>query len=84
MNSIGQGYTSQKGNDYIKFSNGLIVQWGTTTQTPETVTFGISFTQTPSVVLADVEFRQDSAFVANRSITGVTINRTACWLAIGY
>lgn len=84
MNSIGQGYTSQKGDDYIKFSNGLIVQWGTTTQSPETVAFGITFTQTPSVVLADVESRQNSAFVANRTTTNVTINRTACWIAIGY
>ena len=93
MNSIGQGYTSQKGNDYIKFSNGLIVQWGTTTQEERTATFGIAFTQAPYIIItpnSSSGYTYASA-VDNVSIPGFTTytyggvsSRPFFWTAIGF
>ena len=67
MNTIGQGYTSQKGDDYIKFSNGLIVQWGRvsyTTSAQYTVSFNIPFTNANSISVALMQSASASATVA--------------------
>ena len=93
MNSIGQGYTSQKGDDYIKFSNGLIIQWGTSTKDSRTVTFGIAFTQKPSI---NVTPNSGSGYnyaagVVDVSTTGFSLYSYGgvssfpfYWIAIGY
>ena len=93
MNSIGTGYTSQKGDDYIKFSNGLIVQWGTSTQTSRTITFEISFTQSPTINItpnANSGYNYAAA-VDDVSITGFQLRTYGgvsaapyFWIAIGY
>ncbi len=93
MNSVGQGYTSQKGDDYIKFSNGLIVQWGTSTSSSRTITFEISFTQSPAINITpnSVSGYNFAAAVDNFSTTGFTIQTYGgvssspyFWIAIGY
>lgn len=93
MNSVGQGYTSQKGDDYIKFSNGLIVQWGTSTSSSRTITFEISFTQSPAINITpnSVSGYNFAAAVDNFSTTGFTIQTHGgvsssphFWIAIGY
>lgn len=93
MNSVGQGYTSQKGDDYIKFSNGLIVQWGTSTSSSRTITFEISFTQSPAINITpnSASGYNFAAAVDNFSTTGFTIQTYGgvssspyFWIAIGY
>lgn len=93
MNSVGQGYTSQKGDDYIKFSNGLIVQWGTSTSSSRTITFKTSFTQSPAINITPISASgyNFAASVDNVSTTGFTIHTyggvsssSFFWIAIGY
>lgn len=93
MNSVGQGYTSQKGDKYIKFSNGLIVQWGTSTSSSRTVTFEISFTKSPAINITpnSASGYNYAAAVDKVSTTGFTINTYGgvssspyFWTAIGY
>ena len=93
MNSVGQGYTSQKGDNYIKFSNGLIVQWGTSTSSSRTITFEISFTQSPAINITPNSGSgyNFAAAVDDVSTTGFTIlpyggvsSSPYVWTAIGY
>lgn len=93
MNSVGQGYTSQKGNTYIKFSNGLIMQWGKSTSSSRTITFEIPFTRSVAVnITPNSESGYNFAGAAyNVSITGFTIHTYGgvspspyFWTAIGY
>ena len=93
MNSVGQGYTSQKGDNYIKFSNGLIVQWGTSTSSSRTITFKISFTQSPAINITPNSGSgyNFAAAVDAVSKTGFTIythggvsSAPYIWTAIGY
>lgn len=93
MNSVGTGYTSQKGDDYIKFSNGLIVQWGTSTSSSRTITFKTSFTQSPAINITPISVSgyNFAASVDNVSTTGFTIytyggvsSSPFFWIAIGY
>lgn len=93
MNSVGQGYTSQKGGDYIKFSNGLIVQWGTSINSSRTITFEIPFTQSPTINITPNSGSgyNYAAAVDGISTTGFTIkpyggvsSALYFWIAIGY
>lgn len=93
MNSVGQGYTSQKGDDYIKFSNGLIVQWGTSTSSSRTITFKIPFTQSPAINITPISGSgyNYAAAVDGISTTDFTIHTYGgassspfFWIAIGY
>lgn len=93
MNSVGQGYTSQKGDNYIKFSNGLIVQWGTSTSSSRTITFEISFTQRPAINITpnSASGYNYAAAVDGVSTTGFTIHTYGgvssspfFWTTIGY
>lgn len=93
MNSVGQGYTSQKGADYIKFSNGLIVQWGTSTSSSRTITFKIPFTKSPAINITPISGSgyNYAAAVDGISTTAFTIHTYGgvssspfFWIAIGY
>lgn len=93
MNSVGQGYTSKKGDNYIKFSNGLIVQWGTSTSSSRTITFEISFTKRPAINITpnSASGYSYAAAVDDVSTTGFTIHTYGgvssspfIWTAIGY
>lgn len=93
MNSVGQGYTSQKEDNYIKFSNGLIVQWGTSTNSSRTITFEISFTQSPAINITPISVSgyNYASSVNDVSTTGFIIctyggvsSSPYFWIAIGY
>lgn len=93
MNSVGQGYTSKKGDNYIKFSNGLIMQWGTSTSSSRTITFEISFTQNPAIHITpnSTTGYNYAGAVDNVSTTGFTVRTyggvsaaSYFWTAIGY
>ena len=83
-----------KGSDgYVKFGNGLIIQWGTI-NTPNKKTFSTPFTLTPRVVVARVNSSATNGTrtpVAHSvSTTGFTAywynseSVTYNWIAIGY
>lgn len=93
MNSVGHGYTSQKGDNYIKFSNGLIVQWGTSTSSSRTITFKIPFTKSPAINITpnSVSGYNYAGAADDVSTTGFTIQTHGgvssapyFWIAIGY
>ncbi len=82
---------SKAGNGYIKFSNGIIIQWGQAT-TPSTVTFPTAFTATPRVALAQVDTEHDTRNVLINTVTATSFYTfrygnevvTLQWIAIGY
>ena len=82
---------SKAGNGYIKFSNGIIIQWGQA-NLPATITYPTAFTATPRVSLAEIR-----AEYSNRNIIVNTVTSTSFyafrygneeaqiqWIAIGY
>lgn len=87
MNSVGQGYTSQKGDDYIKFSNGLIVQWGNYTGNAHQ-TFPVAFSNTDyGIAVVRLSNTYGQVAVANKSETGFDPRgnqASGSWIAIGY
>ena len=87
MNTIGQGYTSQKGDDYIKFSNGLIVQWGNYIDDAYQ-TFSVAFSNTDyGIGLTRISNVYGQVAAGNKSTTGFQPDgnqHTGSWIAIGY
>nr|DAP67473.1 MAG TPA: Putative tail fiber protein fold, Tail fiber, receptor [Caudoviricetes sp.] len=87
MNSVGTGYTSQKGDNYIKFSNGLIVQWGNYTGNAHQ-TFPVAFSNTDyGIAVVRLSDSYGQVAVANKSETGFDPRgnqASGSWIAIGY
>lgn len=79
-------------NGYVKFANGLIIQWGVVAPTGSqtAVTYPTSFTQAPIIVEGSNAMGTNygctsvgsSGFILNASST--TSGKTFRWLAIGY
>ena len=84
-------------NGYVKFSNGLILQWGIATQNGYQTAFPIAFPSRCLAVLATYVLRDDSSYwqkplslqaITRSSFTAVTAsgwgaNDTARWIAVG-
>lgn len=77
-------------NGYVKYSNGLILQWGTNQSSP--ITFPISFTKTVFTVLPILQtadggnMSKNRLYVINLTVNGFTIYNPQNgynWLAIG-
>lgn len=87
MNSVGQGYTTQKGGDYIKFSNGLLIQWGNYTGNAYQ-TFPVAFSNTDyGIAVVRLSDTYGQVAVANKSKTGFNPRgnqASGSWIAIGY
>lgn len=91
LGGTGTPAISKAGNGYVKFQNGLIIQWGETT-TPNTVTFPTAFTAVPRVALAQVNTSHDQRNVLINTVTKTSFytfrygNEVTSlqWIAIGY
>ena len=84
-------------NGYVKFSNGLILQWGVATQNGYQTSFPIAFPTRCLAVVATYVLRDDSSYwqkplslqaVTRSSFTAATAsgwgaNDTALWIAVG-
>lgn len=84
-------------NGYVKFSNGLILQWGTATQNGYATSFPLTFPARCLAVVATYVLREGSSYwqkplslqaVTRSSFTTVTAsgwgaNDTALWIAVG-
>lgn len=85
-------------NGYVKFSNGLILQWGVATQKDYATSFPLTFPAKCLAVVATYVLQNDSSYwqnplsvqnITRSSFTIVTAskwgtNDTARWIAIGY
>lgn len=85
-------------NGYVKFSNGLILQWGTATQNGYATSFPLTFPAQCLAVVATYGLQNDSSYwqyplsVQNSARSSFTIatksnwgaNDTARWIAVGY
>lgn len=93
MNS---GAYASKGSNWVKFTNGLIIQWGDIGlgNNPQTVTLPQPFSNSAYGVVGIIKntgYYSDTGFVLNssRSSTSFSFYRKpalqgACWIAIGY
>lgn len=84
-------------NGYIKFSNGLILQWGVATQNGYATSFPLTFPARCLAVVATYVLREGSSYwqkplslqaITRSSFTAVTAsgwgtNDTARWIAVG-
>ena len=84
-------------NGYVKFSNGLILQWGVATQNGYQTSFPIAFPTRCLAVVATYVLRDESSYwqkplslqaVTRSSFTAATAsgwgaNDTALWIAVG-
>ncbi len=84
-------------NGYVKFSNGLILQWGVATQNGYATSFPLIFPARCLAVVATYVLREDSSYwqkplslqaITRSSFTAVTAsgwgtNDTARWIAVG-
>ena len=84
-------------NGYVKFSNGLILQWGVATQNGYQTSFPIAFPTRCLAVVATYVLREESSYwqkplslqaVTRSSFTAATAsgwgaNDTALWIAVG-
>lgn len=84
-------------NGYVKFSNGLILQWGTATQNGYATSFPLTFPARCLAVVATYVLREDSSYwqkpLSLQAITrssfmaatasGWGANDTARWIAVG-
>lgn len=84
-------------NGYVKFSNGLILQWGTATQNGYATSFPLTFPARCLAVVATYVLREGSSYwqkplslqaVTRSSFTAATAsgwgaNDTARWIAVG-
>ncbi len=84
-------------NGYVKFSNGLILQWGVATQNGYQTSFPIAFPTRCLAVVATYVLRDESSYwqkplslqaVTRSSFTAATAsgwgaNDTARWIAVG-
>lgn len=84
-------------NGYVKFSNGLILQWGTATQNGYATSFPLTFPAQCLAVAATYVLREGSSYwqkplslqaITRSSFTAVTAsgwgtNDTALWIAVG-
>lgn len=77
-------------NGYVKFSNGLILQWGSNNPSP--ITYPISFTKTVFTVLPILQTSDGGNMSKNRLyVTSLTVNgftiynpqNSYNWLAVG-
>ena len=77
-------------NGYVKFSNGLILQWGSNNPSP--ITYPISFTKTVFTVLPILQTADGGNMSKNRLyVTSLTVNgftiynpqNSYNWLAVG-
>ena len=77
-------------NGYVKFSNGLILQWGSNNPSP--ITYPISFTKTVFTVLPILQttdggnMSKNRLYVTNLTVKGFSIynpQNSYNWLAIG-
>ena len=85
-------------NGYVKFNNGLILQWGVATQNGYATSFPLTFPAQCLAVVATYDLQTDSSYwqyplsVQNSARSSFTIatksnwgaNDTACWIAVGY
>ena len=85
-------------NGYVKFSNGLILQWGVATQNGYATSFPLTFPAQCLAVVATYDLQTDSSYwqyplaVQNSARSSFTIatksnwgtNDTARWIAVGY
>lgn len=85
-------------NGYVKFSNGLILQWGVVTQNGYATSFPLTFPAQCLAVVATYVLRNDSSYwqkplslqtITRSSFIAATAsswgtNDTACWIAVGY
>lgn len=85
-------------NGYVKFSNGLILQWGVATQNGYATSFPLTFPAQCLAVVATYVLRNDSSYwqkplslqtITRSSFIAATAsswntNDTARWIAIGY
>ena len=85
-------------NGYVKFSNGLILQWGVATQKGYATSFPLTFPAQCLALVATYDLQTDSSYwqyplsVQNSARSSFTIatksnwgaNDTACWIAVGY
>lgn len=84
-------------NGYVKFSNGLILQWGVATQNGYQTSFPIAFPTRCLAVVATYVLRDESSYwqkplslqaITRSSFTAATAsgwgaNDTARWIAVG-
>lgn len=84
-------------NGYVKFSNGLILQWGTATQNGYATAYPVTFPSRCLAVVATYVLRDDSSYwqkplslqaITRSSFTAATAsgwgaNDTALWIAVG-
>lgn len=84
-------------NGYVKFSNGLILQWGVATQNGYQTSFPIAFPVRCLAVVATYVLREDTSYwqkplslqaITRSSFTAATAsgwgaNDTARWIAVG-
>ena len=95
MNSVGSGYIaaqSLSNPGYVKFSKGLIIQWGHEVgimPSTSTLTFPTAFsTNQYGINITCCRNDRGSASVLNQSKTGCTLylpdKSTYVWIAIGY
>lgn len=84
-------------NGYVKFSNGLILQWGVATQNGYATSFPLTFPARCLAVVATYVLREGSSYwqkplslqaITRSSFTAVTAsgwstNDTARWIAVG-
>ena len=84
-------------NGYVKFSNGLILQWGTAKQNGYATSFPLTFPARCLAVVATYVLRDDSSYwqkplslqaITRSSFTAATAsgwgaNDTARWIAVG-
>ena len=80
---------SKSGNGYIKFGNGIIIQWGTNGGSgSRNITFPTAFTSNPRPIVCpnSATIRTYNFAVTSISTTKMTVyGEDACvWLAIGY
>lgn len=77
-------------NGYVKFSNGLILQWGSNNPSP--ITYPISFTKTVFTVLPILQtadggnMSKNRLYVTSLTVNGFTIYNPQSsynWLAVG-
>ena len=84
-------------NGYVKFSNGLILQWGTATQNGYATAYPVTFPSRCLAVVATYVLRDASSYwqkplslqaITRSSFTAATAsgwgaNDTALWIAVG-